>query len=333
MPTVETSPGKVESRHLDSYGQGAMWGFVAWAVAATVAFAVPLWQLGTYSLKADLFSHALLIPVVSAYLIWTRRDPTPLPWSRGTRWAAVPAVLALMLLGFYWLFWQPRGPLPPNDYLSVMTAAYLLVVLSGALACLGWGVVKALSFPILFLVFMIPWPTVMIDAIEIGLQFASAEAAHGLLHVTGVPLLRDGLRSAAGITLEVAQECSGVRSSYVLFITSVLGAHMLLRTRWRRWVLVLAVIPLGIVRNGFRILTIAMLCVYVDPAMIDSPIHHRGGPIFFVLSLIPFFLLLLWLRKSEGKAGKTPTPVGVEVTRLKPQQSLLTSSPTRPGDW
>ncbi|MCZ7636098.1 MAG: exosortase [Verrucomicrobia bacterium] len=296
-----------------------MWGFAVWAVAATVAFAVPLWQLARYSMKADLFSHALLIPVVSAYLIWTRRDPAPLPWSRGTRWAAVPAVLALVLLGFYWLIWQPRGPLPPNDSLSVITAAYLLVLLSGALACLGWRVVRALSFPILFLVFMIPWPTVMIDAIEIGLQFASAEAAHGLLSLTGVPLLRDGLVfRLPGITLEVAQECSGVRSSYVLFITSVLGAHMLLRTRWRRWVLVLAVIPLGIVRNGFRILTIAMLCVYVDPAMIDSPIHHRGGPIFFVLSLIPFFLLLLWLRKSEGKSGKTPAAVGVEVTRLNP---------------
>jgi exosortase C (VPDSG-CTERM-specific) len=277
--------------------------------AATVAFGWPLWQLVAYSLKADLFSHALLIPVVSAYLIWTRRDPAPLPWSRGTRWAALPAVLALLLLGFYWLIWQPHEPLPPNDHLSVMTTAYLLVLLAGALACLGWGVVKALSFPILFLIFMIAWPTVMIDAIEIGLQFASAEAAHALLSLTGVPLLRDGLVfRLPGITLEVAQECSGVRSSYVLFITSVLGAHMLLRTRWRRWVLVLAVIPLGILRNGFRILTIAMLCVYVDPSMIDSPIHHRGGPIFFVLSLIPFFLLLLWLRRSEGKSVKAATP-------------------------
>jgi exosortase/archaeosortase family protein len=74
---------------------------------------------------------------------------------------------------------------------------------------------------------------------------------------------------------------------------------MFLRSPWRRAVLVLFVIPLGILRNGFRILVIGLLCVNIGPQMIDCPIHHRGGPIFFALSLIPLFLLLWWLRRSE----------------------------------
>jgi exosortase/archaeosortase family protein len=65
--------------------------------------------------------------------------------------------------------------------------------------------------------------------------------------------------------------------------------------------LVAFIIPLGIVRNGFRILTIGLLCVHVGPHMIDSVIHHRGGPIFFALSLIPLFLLLVWLRRGDGR--------------------------------
>jgi len=104
-----------------------------------------------------------------------------------------------------------------------------------------------------------------------------------------------------GIVLRVAQECSGIRSSWVLFITSLLASHVFLRTRWRSVVLVAFVIPLGILRNGFRILVIGLLCVHVGPHMIDSTIHHQGGPLFFALSLVPLSLLLWWLRRQEQR--------------------------------
>ena len=60
-------------------------------------------------------------------------------------------------------------------------------------------------------------------------------------------------------------------------------------------------IPLAIVRNGFRILVIGLLCVYVGPHMSDSFIHHRGGPIFFVLSLIPLLFFMSWLRRHDKR--------------------------------
>jgi exosortase/archaeosortase family protein len=124
--------------------------------------------------------------------------------------------------------------------------------------------------------------------------------AASLIQLAGMPMLRSGLIfQLPGITIQVAQECSGIRSSLVLFIVSILAGHMLLAHPGRKLALALFVIPLGIFRNGFRILTIAWLCVHVDSRMVDSPIHHRGGPIFFALSLIPLFLFLLWLRRSE----------------------------------
>jgi exosortase C (VPDSG-CTERM-specific) len=305
------APGATAAASLDPEPRRALQRFAFWAVAITAVFAWPLWNLATFSMRSSLFSHVLLIPLVSAYLVWQRRRDVALPpVAAGSAWAAVPAVLAAGLLLWYWFGLRVRGPLPPGDFLSLMTTAYLGFVLSAALACLGPGLVKAFRFPVLFLAFMIPWPTVMVDAVETALQYGSAEAAHVLLVLSGLPVLRDGLVfRLPGITLEVAQECSGIRSSLVLLITSVLAAHLLLRTRWRRWALVLAVIPLGLARNGFRILTISLLCVHVDTAMIDSPIHHRGGPIFFVLSLIPFFLFLLWLRRTESKRLKTPAAV------------------------
>lgn len=292
--------------------RSALGRFVLLAVLVTGGFAAPLVEWFRFSLKSSLFSHLPLIPLVSAWWIWKRPGGEVMPPLKPTPgWAALAGVLSVGLLSSYWLVWRERGVLPPAEYLCLMTSAYLLALLAVTLLTLGTGMVKTFRFPLLFLVFMIPWPQALVDAVETALQLASAEAAHAFLILSGIPVLRDGLVfKLPGLTFEVAQECSGIRSSLVLFITSVLGAQLLLHTRWRRWVLVLAVLPLGVLRNGFRILTLGWLCVHVDPAMIDSPIHHSGGPIFFVLSLGPFFLFLWWLRRGERRRVASVSPRG-----------------------
>jgi len=113
-------------------------------------------------------------------------------------------------------------------------------------------------------------------------------------------MLRRGLViQLPGISLQVAPECSGIHSTLVLLITSIIAGQLLLRRPWKRAVLCLVVIPLAVIRNGFRVFVIGELCVHISPEMIHSPIHHRGGPLFFVLSLVPFFLLLYFLQRNE----------------------------------
>jgi exosortase len=159
---------------------------------------------------------------------------------------------------------------------------------------------RAATFPLAFLIFMIPMPDAMADALESASKYASAEVANVLFHLSGTPFLREGLVfQLSNITIEVAQECSGIRSSWILLITSILAANLFLKTPWRRFALVAFVIPLAILRNGFRILVIGLLCVNVGPQMIHSVIHRRGGPLFFVLSLVPLLLFLAWLHKGE----------------------------------
>jgi exosortase len=159
---------------------------------------------------------------------------------------------------------------------------------------------RAAAFPLAYLIFMVPMPDAMADALEIASKSAAAEVANVLFHISGTPFLRAGpVFQLPNITIEVAQECSGIRSSWVLFMTSILAANVFLKMPWRRFALVAFVIPLGILRNGFRILVIGLLCVNVGPQMIHSLIHRRGGPVFFVLSLIPFLLVLWWLRKGD----------------------------------
>jgi exosortase/archaeosortase family protein len=78
-------------------------------------------------------------------------------------------------------------------------------------------------------------------------------------------------------------------------------------------------IPLGLLRNGFRVFTIGELCVHLGPQMIDSPIHHRGGPIFFALSLIPLFILLVVLQKYERGRIKARSQTGANANPKPPE--------------
>jgi exosortase/archaeosortase family protein len=87
----------------------------------------------------------------------------------------------------------------------------------------------------------------------------------------------------------------------VLFITSLLASYMFLRSAVHRTLLVVLVIPLGILRNAIRVLTIGLLCVHLGPEMIDSWIHHQGGPLFFAVSLVPLFAAAAWFRYLENR--------------------------------
>ena len=161
---------------------------------------------------------------------------------------------------------------------------------------------KIAAFPLAFLVFMIPLPEATSVWLELQLMVASAEVTDWLFALTGTPVFRDGQSFyLPGFSLKVAQECSGIRSSVVLFITSILAAYLFLRGGWRRIALVLIVVPLGIARNAVRIVVIGLLCVHKGPEMADHWIHHKGGPLFFVLSLIPLIAFGWWLRRGEAK--------------------------------
>jgi exosortase len=189
---------------------------------------------------------------------------------------------------------------PGSAILSARILGFVFATQAAAAWFLGTPILRAGSFAFGFLVFMVPLPGAAIDLCETQLQHASAVASEWLFLATGVAHIRDGqFFQLPGITIEVAQECSGFRSTLVLLIVSVVAARMFLLSTWRRLALVLVIIPLGILRNGFRIWVLAVLTVNVDSRVIDSPLHHQGGPIFFVLSLGPLFGFLWLLYRME----------------------------------
>jgi exosortase C (VPDSG-CTERM-specific) len=286
-------------------------GFAGFCLLLTLAFFGPLQALVRYALKEELHSHVLLIPFVSVYLAWQATGT--LSGERKT--SPVGGVILVLLAVAVFLLPQILGQsLSANDDHSRWAACYVLLVGAGGFLFLGNPLMKALAFPFAFLVFMIPLPNAAILGLENWLMRWSAEVAHWFFLWTGTPVYRTGqVMELPGMTLEVAPECSGIRSSFVLFITSLIASYMLLKSPLHRGILVAAVIPLGILRNGLRVLVIGLLCVHKGPHMIDSWIHHKGGPFFFGISLVPLLLMIFWfhrreMRKSRGQNDKTQLP-------------------------
>jgi len=280
-----------------------IWAGACFAIALLGGFAQPLLGLANYAAHSSLHSYILLIPFVSGYLLYLRRDQLPKERVADLQFGIVLLACGLGVFLFtHWLAFAGRAP-ADNYYFVLLTTSFLCCLVAGGFFFFGRAWMRAAAFPLAYLIFMVPMPDAMADALETASKYASAEVANVLFHLSGTPILRAGLVfQLPNITIEVAQECSGIRSSWVLLMTSILAANLFLKTPWKRIVLVAFIIPLAILRNGFRILVIALLCVNIGPQMIHSVIHRRGGPVFFALSLIPLFALLWWLRRGETRA-------------------------------
>lgn len=253
------------------------------------------------SIDNELYSHIVLIPFISACLIYLKRKRISsysgfsIPGGSLLIIASIIAYIGGKYLAFH---------LDQNDFYSVMIFASILFLIGTFLLAYGPRAFWEVQFELLFLFFMVPVPTFMIDKIIFFLQSGSTELSYLFLNVLGVPVFRQGFFfQLPTITVEVAKECSGIRSSLALVIVTTLAAHLFLRDTWRRVVLLLCVIPVVIIKNSVRITVLSLLATYVDTKFItNSTLHRNGGVLFFMLGVV-FLGAVLW---GLGKYEKQP---------------------------
>jgi exosortase C (VPDSG-CTERM-specific) len=285
---------------------GRLRGFAIATVVLIVAFGRPLYDLARFALPSDLYSHIVLVPAISLYLVWLKRRTLPRAGGFDLHSFVCFLVPGLAVLSVYWFAIFSGIKLAQDDILALTTLSFLLLFGTVCALFLGRPFLRATAFPLVFLVFMVPIPIFLVNWTVNFLQHGSAAVAYGLFKLFGTPVFyHDLIFQLPGINIRVAPECSGIHSTLALFMTSLLAGYFFLRARWKRAVLALAVIVLGLLRNGVRILAIGELCVHVSPDMIDSYVHRHGGPLFFVLSLFPLFLLLFYLTKTDRLTIKT----------------------------
>jgi len=219
--------------------------------------------------------------------------------------AAGLAIAGIAALGFSWVAGNSGGAWTAN-WLTLATLSFVLLLAGVTAWFLGRQMLSRVSFPLGFLICMVPLPASLTADFEYLLQHSSASVANVGFQVSDLPVFRPGDLEfqLPGITLMVAPECSGIQSTVALFIVSLAAGYVFLRSPWKRALLSLAVIPLGILRNAVRIVTIGELCVHIGPDMINSYIHRKGGWIFFLVALVPFLALLLFFAQSEHPLSK-----------------------------
>lgn len=279
--------------------------FGALLLVSAIAFWKTLWALLMYSLHDESCSHIMIIPLVSAYLLFTERERI----FSVVRPAIAGGVGVILVGAALWIAAGSAFSWQGNESLSITTLALVLIWTGGFLCCYGLVPARAAAFPLLFLLLMVPLPDKALAWTIHALQEGSTDVSYFLFNAVGVPVLRKGFVLALpSVTIEVATECSGIRSSIALFITCLLAAHFYLRTWWKILLFVLLVFPLVVIKNGIRIATLTLLSIYVDPSFLHGRLHHEGGFVFFILALLLLLPVFLLLEKSERHSAVLKAP-------------------------
>jgi len=273
--------------------------YLGWILASCLLFLRPLTAFVSYSRASENGSHLILIPVISAWVVFLERDRIfKALGSDGPVGSLLLAAAAVVALAAF----SMGSRLSTVNQLSVYIFALLLVWVAGFAFFFGRRSLERARFPLVFLLLTIPIPDFILDKVIYLLQKGSAEITAVLFDWSGVPVLRDGfVFHLAHVNIEVARECSGIRSSLALLILAILVAHFYLDTFWKQLVLVIAGLFVMILKNGVRIVTLTLLASYVDPGFLYGRLHHEGGVVFFVLALLMLAPLVWLLERSERK--------------------------------
>jgi exosortase len=276
--------------------------YVGWIFATCLLLLHPLKVFVAYSLSNENASHLVLIPFISAWVLFLERDRIFKALD-----SDIVAVCVFLTIGAALAFvaYSIGSHWSALNQLFVYMLALILLWVAGFAFFFGRQPLQNARFPLVFLLLTIPIPDFLLDKVIYFLQKGSTEFAAILFDWSGVPVLRDGfVFHLAHVNIEVARECSGIRSSMALLILAILVAHFYLDTFWKQMVMVIAGLFVMILKNGVRIVTLTLLASYVDPGFLYGRLHREGGVVFFVLGLLLLTPLLWLLQRSERKVPK-----------------------------
>jgi len=269
-----------------------------------VAISLAIWRIPLASsfalaLRDDQYTHIWLILPISITLVFLDWKP---PESSTVLSSALGTVLLVLAAGATVVARLGVIPLQLDEQLSLNMLSLVLFWIGAFIVGFGISAFKHAVFPLLFLLWMVPFPGFVLNPLVRLLQEGSVAAAHFLFAVVGVPVAENGMQMAIpGLTIEVARECSSIRSSMMLLVTTMFLAQVLLRSVWRKALVIAVAIPLSVAKNGLRIFVLAMLATRLDPSFLTGRLHHQGGVIYFLIAEAAIFLLIWIARHGDEK--------------------------------
>lgn len=274
------------------------WGlFASWILLFSLLFAHPLGLLARMSFSQDERSYLLFIPFISSWVFFHERHKILSDLSYDKILGRTLLLLAVCLAVVSRL---AAKALSPDLQLSGYILALVLFWISGFALIFGKTACKTARFSLLFLFLSVPLPQFLLDHVIYFLQVGSAWITGALFNLSGVHALHDGLIfHLATVDIEIAKECSGIRSSLAVLIVTLLAVHFFLRSFWKKIVFLAGGVFMMIFKNGIRICSLTLLSIYVDPGFLNGRLHHQGGIVFFIAGLLLLVPLLRLLQYSE----------------------------------
>jgi len=274
----------------------------------------PLTSTFALALSDDQYTHILLILPVSLALIYLNWKSPGAPTRFSMSLGAFTLILATVITVVVRMaLLAPHA----DEQLSLNMLALVGWWIGSFIFSFGTGSFRRAVFPLCFLLWMVPIPGFILNPAVRLLQDGSATAADLFFGMAGIPVAHEGtLITIPGLTIEVARECSSIRSSLMLVVTTMVLAQLLLRSPWRKAAVIALAFPLSVVKNGFRIFVLGMLGTRVDASFLTGRLHRQGGIIYFLLALILIFVALALVRRGELKMASAQ---GIPSERLAPK--------------
>lgn len=250
-------------------------------LALTVLLYAPILKHLAWNWSTDSdYGHGFLVPLFSGYVLWRER----------ARWMGIeikPRNLGLLVM-IAAVVLLMGGSLGAEVFTSRIS---LVVLLAGMiLFTAGWKLLRAISFPLGFLILMIPIPVIIYNQITFPLQLLASRFATFWLELVHIPVLREGnVLILPNYSLEVAEACSGIRSLMTLITLAMAYGYLVEKRRWVRYTLVFLMIPIAIVSNAVRVMGTGALTYTVGPAAAEGFFHEFSGWIIFVAALALMF--------------------------------------------
>jgi exosortase len=245
------------------------------------------------------YSHGFLVPVAFLWMVWQKREElgnarrVPQTWGLG--------VIILGLLQLIAGTWGAENFVAHSSMLVVLTGMTLFLF--------GIPVLRLILFPIAWLIFMIPLPSIIFYSVTFPLQLVASRLAGGILDLLRVPNVIEGnVIYLANFTAGVVEACSGIRSLISLLAFAVLAGHFLGMKTWARWVLAISAIPIALGVNSMRVAITGLLGNYLGSEWAEGFFHTFSGWLLFVGALAAMFgvaQLLRWFNAVEptGRAA------------------------------
>lgn len=247
-----------------------------------IVFYPALHILVTKWINSDEYTHAFLIVPIICYIIWQKRKSLS---HNGAGFSIAGLPLLLFAMALY--------------YFSLLTEVHTIILLSMFLAIVGiliyfTGIegLKILFTPLLLFLILIPVPEQLYTLLTFPLQLKVSEVSEIILRMFHIPMLREGnIMTIPGMSFEVIEACSGLRSVVGLLTFSVLMGYFTVKKYTSKTILFLASFPLAIFVNIIRVVSMILIYHYFKVDLTQGVWHTVTGLLVFIIAIVILFLL------------------------------------------